>query len=305
MRESATAILAYHRIADARADPLRMCVSPPNFRSQMQRLRDIAEVIPIHEVSERARGPRVVLTFDDGYQDFFSEAVPVLVSERLAATAFVVTGQIGSECPFWWESTATLVDRSPAAAVGLHRAVGTKNPLVLAGSALSRRIAMRTLLQRLRKLPSDRIEEALSGLSVRVGQEKNHCRAMTADELQEASDAPGMSIGAHGDTHSYLSSLSPEDQRREVFASKSSLEGITGRTVDTFAYPFGNRGSFSRMTEQIVQQAGFQLACTNEAGRVQDADSGMLRLPRYVVGDWDAGTFEAWLCRILRTKGTQ
>src|SRR4030088_3603267 len=37
----------------------------------------------------------VVLTFDDGYADFFTAAVPVLQSHGFTATSFVITGRMG------------------------------------------------------------------------------------------------------------------------------------------------------------------------------------------------------------------
>lgn len=43
----------------------------------------------------RARHRAVVLTFDDGYDNFYRHAYPILSRYRFAATAFVVTGEIG------------------------------------------------------------------------------------------------------------------------------------------------------------------------------------------------------------------
>jgi peptidoglycan/xylan/chitin deacetylase (PgdA/CDA1 family) len=37
----------------------------------------------------------VVLTFDDGYADFFTTAVPILQSHGFTATTFVITGRMG------------------------------------------------------------------------------------------------------------------------------------------------------------------------------------------------------------------
>jgi peptidoglycan/xylan/chitin deacetylase (PgdA/CDA1 family) len=42
-----------------------------------------------------ARGPRVGLTFDDGYQDFLTGALPVLTRYGFTATVFVVAGGLG------------------------------------------------------------------------------------------------------------------------------------------------------------------------------------------------------------------
>lgn len=46
-------------------------------------------------VSAPTQRPRVMLTFDDAYEDFYSEALPLLVSLGLTATVYVVAGSIG------------------------------------------------------------------------------------------------------------------------------------------------------------------------------------------------------------------
>jgi peptidoglycan/xylan/chitin deacetylase (PgdA/CDA1 family) len=38
----------------------------------------------------------IIITFDDGYQDFYTQAVPILKSKGLSATVFLPTGKIGT-----------------------------------------------------------------------------------------------------------------------------------------------------------------------------------------------------------------
>lgn len=91
-------ILTYHSIS--RGDsPLK--ISPELFAEQMAWLRDNARVVSLGEIvcalathrplSERA----VVLTFDDGFQDFHTSAAPLLHRWGLPATVFLPTGYCG------------------------------------------------------------------------------------------------------------------------------------------------------------------------------------------------------------------
>jgi peptidoglycan/xylan/chitin deacetylase (PgdA/CDA1 family) len=75
---------------------------PAAFRAQMQYLADHGfHVIPLHQavvaVEHHSVLPSrpVVLTFDDGYADFFTSAVPILQSHGFTATSFVVSGRMG------------------------------------------------------------------------------------------------------------------------------------------------------------------------------------------------------------------
>ncbi len=92
-------ILTYHSIAEG-APPLH--ISPALFADQMQWLHDHARVTTLDELVtalfEHSRLPErtVVLTFDDGYRDFYSQAAPVLRRLQLPATIFLATGFCGS-----------------------------------------------------------------------------------------------------------------------------------------------------------------------------------------------------------------
>ncbi|MEU5881193.1 polysaccharide deacetylase family protein [Spirillospora sp. NPDC047279] len=94
-------ILMYHSVDHRVADPHLITVSPRRFERQMRWLRrknlrgvSMATLLRARQDGQ-ARG-LVGLTFDDGYADFFSRAVPVLVRYGFGATVFVVTERIGA-----------------------------------------------------------------------------------------------------------------------------------------------------------------------------------------------------------------
>jgi peptidoglycan/xylan/chitin deacetylase (PgdA/CDA1 family) len=87
-------ILMYHRIASVdRYDQLT--VSPTRFAQQMEELARHA-VVSLHEglqalQSGPLRKPLFAVTFDDGYLDNLTEALPVLLHYCIPATIFVTT----------------------------------------------------------------------------------------------------------------------------------------------------------------------------------------------------------------------
>ena len=79
--------------------------------------------------------------------------------------------------------------------------------------------------------------------------------------------------------------------------SKISLEEILDRPVDSFAYP---HGAYSGATLAIVREAGFTCACSSDVAVVlHGADP--LRLPRFVVRDWDGDYFHRWLKGLINS----
>lgn len=77
--------------------------SPEMFACHMKILREEGyAVISLDEAakllqSDATCGKKVALTFDDGYRDFYTEALPVLTENRFKATLFVPTGRIGDK----------------------------------------------------------------------------------------------------------------------------------------------------------------------------------------------------------------
>jgi peptidoglycan/xylan/chitin deacetylase (PgdA/CDA1 family) len=94
----------YHRIADVpqQQDRRRLAVSPEEFEWQMGYLQragysclSLAEVVQGYRTNQRRSQRRFVLTFDDGYADFYSHAYPILHRYGFTATVFLVAERVG------------------------------------------------------------------------------------------------------------------------------------------------------------------------------------------------------------------
>ncbi len=117
-------ILMYHRIETADKE-VRTSVSPASFARQMDFLaRHRYRVIPLTELTRRIRRgeapPRhaVVITFDDGYEDNYREAYPVLARHDFPATIFVIAGLVGKPDYLTWEQLREMQGKNIA--VGSH-----------------------------------------------------------------------------------------------------------------------------------------------------------------------------------------
>jgi peptidoglycan/xylan/chitin deacetylase (PgdA/CDA1 family) len=105
------AILTWHSI-DRTGSPIS--VSPEQWRHQVAWLRrDGVRVLSIPDLLADANpGPAVALTFDDGFANFITEALPVLETHGFPATIFAVSGHVGGDNR-WRGRSSTLVPRLP------------------------------------------------------------------------------------------------------------------------------------------------------------------------------------------------
>jgi peptidoglycan/xylan/chitin deacetylase (PgdA/CDA1 family) len=89
----------YHSISDG-ADPT--CIAPPIFNAHLAAIADLGwDVISLSDFSDWHAGrrslsrPSLVITFDDGFDDFFEHAFPALNRLGFPATVFVPTARVG------------------------------------------------------------------------------------------------------------------------------------------------------------------------------------------------------------------
>ena len=107
-RSSVTPILMYHSISEpdsgGRHPYFETATSPSVFAEHMKFLREagyrtvtLDEAVRHVKSGERDCQPRVVLTFDDGFEDFYTHAFPILESHKFTATVFLPTRYIAEE----------------------------------------------------------------------------------------------------------------------------------------------------------------------------------------------------------------
>jgi peptidoglycan/xylan/chitin deacetylase (PgdA/CDA1 family) len=85
-------ILMYHRVRAAEGYD-QLTVSPATFASHMAHLRECLRPVSLREavdeISAGIASPAVAVTFDDGYLDNLTVALPILERYRIPATIFV------------------------------------------------------------------------------------------------------------------------------------------------------------------------------------------------------------------------
>ncbi|HEX3712317.1 MAG TPA: polysaccharide deacetylase family protein [Trebonia sp.] len=103
LRSHEVPVLMYHEIADATITKSKLAVDPGVFADQMAYLSDagFTSITAGELATSLAHGGAglperpVVVTFDDGYGDFYDHAVPLLKQHGLVATVFQTTGWVG------------------------------------------------------------------------------------------------------------------------------------------------------------------------------------------------------------------
>jgi peptidoglycan/xylan/chitin deacetylase (PgdA/CDA1 family) len=216
------AVLAYHAVDD-----------PTRFAGHLDVLVRDAHPVTLEQVVAAERGRRplpdhaVLVTFDDGARSVYDTALPFLRERGVPAAAFVVTGMLDGDEPYWWTE--------------VEARAGTE------GAALVRRLKEADDDERLRALAE------LRRVASRPAPRVPHLRRRELPELEAA----GIAVGSHSHTHPCLPRCGDSKIRAEVADAHAVLTEALGHEPLAFAYPNGDCDARAR---QAVDAHGYELA---------------------------------------------
>jgi peptidoglycan/xylan/chitin deacetylase (PgdA/CDA1 family) len=309
----ALVVLTYHRIAEpgVRFDPYYdpvISATPESFARQLAFLRGRYQPVPLEDLldrdalaaaASRARKPLLHVTFDDGYRDNVTAALPILEQLGVPATFFIPTGFLDEPGLPWWDHVAYVLKRTQARRLVLGRHPDDPEPVEI---TLGSEPADGVRVAAIRRVIGLFLAHAIPDERWFLGQLQEQAgvpvdgpalgRALFLDrrQLRDLAEA-GMAVGSHGVAHVVLGRLDGQAQRHELGESKRVLEEVLGRAVVAVAYPYGWPGTFTPETERLAAEAGYRLGFSSIEG-VNHPGSGEfepLRLRRLNVGTGDSG----------------
>ncbi|MFO0973672.1 MAG: polysaccharide deacetylase family protein [Phycisphaerae bacterium] len=263
-------VLTYHGVHDGSLpDDLYAYntkhVHVDDFERQLRWLTHHYDIVPLAEVqaviaSGQWRPRLLALTFDDGYENNYRVAWPVLRRMSLPATIFVTTDIIDRQRPYDHDRVELALRCADRADVCLSDA-GTLQVIPLRTPAdRSRAVyAVKAWLAKLPGAAADRLRGQIfeqlwsDGL---LAENRVAYQPMSWDQVRELADA-GVEIGSHTVSHPHLARLEPGDIARELSDSRARLESRIGRPVVRVSYPFG---SHDARVMAAARSAGYESA---------------------------------------------
>ena len=313
-------ILMYHRVANVKADPWQLSVSPKHFSEHLEVLQKMDCSLRLDRLAivlRKGKIPRrsVVITFDDGYADNITTAKPLLERFHIPATFFLSTACIEGHREFWWDELDRLIlepvmlpDRLQLSIRGTLHEWNLDGDVTFSEDHMRKNSSWRAwevapsirheiyylLWQLLKHLEDSERQHVLDQLQEWAGA-KPHVRPIHSllrpEEISLLSQGDMIEVGAHSATHVSLPSHSLSYQQNEINGSKKYLEDLLGNPITSFSYPHGD---YTIETKALVRDAGFSCACSTRSGGVF-LTTDHFQLPRLQVSDWDGEEFQKQL----------
>ena len=255
------AILTYHRVSDIQDNWSLNPIKIESFEKHLKFFIKKFNVISLEKLvnlinNKESIPPRtLVITFDDGYKDNYSNAYPLLKKYKVPATIFLTTNFIGNNDLLWHDKVGYIIRNSPMNKIKIN-GIGEYS----LNSDLNRNKAIINIKQYLKNLKNIDMLPILENLAeicnVSVPAEIGADLMLSWDEVIEMSNN-GIDFGAHTVNHSILTNVSLKEAKFEILESKKVIENNIQKEVKSFAYPNGN---FSPFIIDILKNNGFECA---------------------------------------------
>lgn len=301
-------ILGYHGISQ-QGEHLwnpALFITPELLDARIRFLRGEGfNILPLQEALSRLHNGTlparsVVLTFDDGYVDFYRLAQPILQQHDAPATVYLTTYYADRGQPIPGITASYMVWMSPGFTGSLRTVPGFER--VDFSSDTQRRAASQAIGQRVtddRTMSPPDKQRLLQRLADELGfdlegfKAARHLHLMSPAEVREVA-ARGIDVQLH--THRHWVPPDKALVTREIRENREQIEAWTGQKANHFCYP---SGVYYPQLLVWLRELNIASATTCEPGLASPTDPP-LQLPRFI--DHSLVTqveFEAWATGVL------
>lgn len=285
-------ILIFHRVLPERDPIFPGEVDAAAFDAICRWMKAWCNVLPLdvavqklkdHSLPERA----AAITFDDGYADNRTVALPILAKHGLTSTFFIATDFLDGG-RMWNDTVIESVRLCQASQLDLTKLEKRDGSGHLGNHTIdtpeAKRRAIEHIIGQIKYLPVLERHLLTEKIADAAAVQPPVDLMMTSQQVRELRDA-GMQIGAHTRSHPILAKLEADAAYAEIAQSQRFLESVLGERVGLFAYPNGKPGTdYIPESVRIVRELGFDAAVSTTKGAA-NSETDLFQIPRFT--PWD------------------
>jgi peptidoglycan/xylan/chitin deacetylase (PgdA/CDA1 family) len=249
-------MLVYHGVVKNATTAINSrFISSAMFEQHLAYFKEHFNVVSLDEYVSGANDPSkltVTLTFDDGYLNNLTEALPLLEKYQVPATFYITTIRSAGYDLLWTDALDLYRHTGPS-----EITLGNTNYRKGKHEYQNAHDSLKSVLKNGDWL----LKKELLNLVLTENQFKSNSafdpyhQLMNEDEIRALSASNFAKIGAHGVYHNCLDAVSPEEAEQELKTAKTYLENVLQKEVDSFAYPDGR---YTRGLIDAAERLGYK-----------------------------------------------
>jgi peptidoglycan/xylan/chitin deacetylase (PgdA/CDA1 family) len=269
------------------SDPIdELCVSPDFFETFLREHQKRLDFISINDLyarisnKQRSDKPFGIITFDDGYEDNFTYAYPILKNLNIPFVIYISAGLVNDHAPIWNYPLIIerIVKKNDELIIGGKKYVcqtqEQKNDTFLKLKGLSFSLPYAHLQEKFRQLFAEYLKDDIFPQNT-----------LTWEQIEEMAKDPLCTIGSHTMSHCRLTITDNNSLQYELGESKRLLEQHIGKPVEHLSYPYGWKTDVSAEAITYAQQARYKTALRSFGGPIRKQDVDLFNLKRIQVNE--------------------
>jgi peptidoglycan/xylan/chitin deacetylase (PgdA/CDA1 family) len=212
------------------------------------------QIVPLNEIFEdykndiHSKKPKVALSFDDGYLNNITTALPLLEKYNAFATFFIVSNSLEDNHFILWPDIIEIAIYSNKLDSLIFNNIDFFN---------------NEITDYIKKMGAER-EIALENFKNKyiqknvIQENKEYLKLINKDDLKKLSKNRLIEIGSHTHLHYNLGNINIDLAEKELVYSKNLIEEIIQKDVITIAFPDGN---YNEDIKNLSEKIGYKNLC--------------------------------------------
>ncbi|GAA6204825.1 polysaccharide deacetylase family protein [Thalassotalea sp. SU-HH00458] len=281
LKENPLAILYFHHVFEHNNEYHPDDIIADEFDRKIKFLNKHFNILTMSEAMEKLEAKQLppkalVITFDDGYQDNFTIAAPILKKHNCPSTFFISTSGVDKGY-LWNDEVEQLISNTSVKKISA-KIIGEQ---ILIENQDDKINAFQQLLSKLKFLSHNERTIQIKRLKDELGDVEFQRTMMTHEQIKQLHQ-DGFTIGAHTHSHTILTTETIDICREELLKNKNSLEATINDSIKYIAFP---NGLFERDYQQkhygIAKEMNFQAGfSTNDGGAISLTNT--YTIPRFM-----------------------
>lgn len=268
-------IIVYHGIiANGNTFHPFTLLSLSDFERQIKFLKKHYTILSlketVHLMQQKKKLPcRVaVITFDDGYYNNLTYALPILQKHQVPVTIFLTTGYIGTKKLLPIDQAYLICRYTQKLKSQTRPEIGLES--LSFTNDMERENSFSKLVKVLKKIPTHDQKLCLASLQQELQvpdfeEDKKiyqDFRLMSWAEVLKLKKSGWVDFGSHTVSHEILTNVPDQIAEKEIIDSKIMLEEKLNEPISFFAYPNGQQIDFNSQHIHLLYKHGYSAAVT-------------------------------------------
>ena len=292
-------ILLYHGVTNVKSRGIENYAAKhiyqDKFYEQIKFIKKNLNVLSVNELSEliskrkKIKKNSVLITFDDGYENNFTIAAPILEEFNIPATFYVSSGLINSSKMFWTDLLEDCINRTKKSKILIKFG---KKKVELKLKNPSEKVASLEFIKKFcktsKKLEKDNIIDyviSTTGVDPSENASMNY-QKLSWNQIKIMDSNKLFTIGGHSTYHDILSLQTLKMAEKDINLSLDLLEYNLEHEVLDYSYPEGQSNHFNNKIITLLKKRRIHL-CPSAINGVNKIGDDPFKLKRIMVGFWN------------------